>query len=239
MSLTPPQHVAIIMDGNGRWAKQRGRPRSFGHRAGRDSVDAVIRTASTMGIQTLSLFAFSTENWTRPEKEVRLILELIQRNIAKKSEALADENIRMRILGSRENLSNKLLAAFERAEAITAHCTGMEVIFAFNYSGHWAIVETAKNLAKQIASGQLHPNDINASSYEAARPMPDLPPVDLLIRSSGEMRISNFHLWEMAYAELYFTDTLWPDFDAEAFQRAISAYHARERRFGTIDEPSS
>lgn len=239
MSLTPPQHVAIIMDGNGRWAKQRGRPRSFGHRAGRDSVDAVIRAASTMGIQTLSLFAFSTENWARPEKEVRLILELIQRNIAKKSEALAAENIRMRILGSRENLSDKLLSAFERAEAITAHCTGMEVIFAFNYSGHWAIVETAKNLANQITAGQLHLNDINASSYEAARPMPDLPPVDLLIRSSGEMRISNFHLWEMAYAELYFTDTLWPDFDAEAFQRAISAYHARERRFGTIDEPSS
>lgn len=237
---TPPNHVAIIMDGNGRWAKQRSKPRPFGHKAGRGSVDRVVRAAAEAGVGTLSLFAFSTENWSRPKAEIQLIMELMQRNIASEASKLAAQNIRMRILGDKSGLPEKLQREIARAEAVTAESTGMNVVLAVNYSGRWAILETAKKLASLAQQGVLAPDAITEADFAAARPIPDLPPVDLLIRSSGEMRISNYHLWEMAYAELYFTDTLWPDFTIDEFARAIDAYHARSRRFGGLSpEPIS
>lgn len=231
----PPRHVGIIMDGNGRWAKERGKPRSFGHKVGRNSVDKVVRAAAQAGVDTLSLFAFSTENWSRPKAEVQLIMELIQRNLTSEAEKLAKQNIRMTVLGERAGLPEKVQREIASAEASTAHCSGMKVVLALNYSGHWAMLETVKNLARLVQQGELSIDAITTADFEAARPMPDLPPVDLLIRSSGEMRISNYHLWEMAYAELYFTDTLWPDFDEVEFMKALAAYQARERRFGGVN----
>lgn len=228
-----PSHVAIIMDGNGRWAKNRLQPRSFGHRAGRKSVDKVVRCALEAGVDTLSLFAFSTENWARPQNEIDFIMDIIQRSIANEAKNLKAQNVRMRILGSRDKLSAQMCQQFDEAEALTADCSGMQLIFALNYSGHWSVLETAKHLAKQAQQGK-NPDEFTYADYEQSRPMPDMPMVDLLIRSSGEMRISNFHLWEMAYAELYFTNVLWPDFDEAEFQRALNSYQQRDRRFGGV-----
>lgn len=228
-----PAHVAVIMDGNGRWAKQRMQPRSFGHRAGRKSVDKIVAAAVQAGIDTLTLFAFSTENWNRPAAEVELIMDVIRRSIAEESQRLKAQNIRMRILGSRERLSEEMCRQFDAAESLTADCTGMQLIFALNYSGQWEILQTCRNLLVQAQAGGLS-EELSLQDFEAARPIADLPPVDLLIRSSGEMRISNFLLWELAYAELYFTETLWPDFDEQEFQRALAAYAQRERRFGAL-----
>lgn len=229
-----PAHVAIIMDGNGRWAKKRLQPRSFGHRAGRKSVDKVVAAAVNAGVKTLTLFAFSTENWSRPAAEVEMIMEIIQRSIADEAQRLKNQNIRMRILGSRQGLSAEMCQQFDAAEALTVACTGMELIFALNYSGQWAILQTCRNLLQQQAESGTAMTDLSLQAFEAARPIADLPPVDLLIRSSGEKRISNFLLWELAYAELYFTDTLWPDFDEQAFALALEAYAQRERRFGAV-----
>lgn len=228
-----PAHVAVIMDGNGRWAKQRMQPRSFGHRAGRKSVDKIVAAAVQAGVGTLTLFAFSTENWNRPAAEVELIMDVIRRSITEESQHLKAQNIRMRILGSRERLSEEMCRQFDAAEALTADCTGMQLIFALNYSGQWEILQTCRNLLAQAQAGELS-EELSLQDFEAARPIADLPPVDLLIRSSGEMRISNFLLWELAYAELYFTETLWPDFDEQEFQRALAAYAQRERRFGAL-----
>ncbi len=229
-----PAHVAIIMDGNGRWAKTRKKPRFAGHRAARNSVEKIIRAAAGKGVSTLSLFAFSTENWARPTTEVSMIMDMIERGILDQAEKLRDENIRLRVLGSRKGLGDNLREKLDRAECLTARCDFMEVVFAINYSGRWSIIETTKHLAKCVHNNKLRAEEITAAVFEAARPMPDLPPVDLLIRSSGELRISNFHLWETAYAELYFTETLWPDFDEAELTRAIAAYRQRERRYGAL-----
>lgn len=232
--LPVPRHVAVIMDGNGRWAKMRQKPRVFGHRQGRNSVEKTIRAAADAGVETLSLFAFSTENWSRPSTEIGLIMELIQRSIVDEAETLCRQDIRLRFLGRRDKLSASLQENLQWSEALTKNCQRMQVIFAIDYSGHWGILETVRHLAKQVSAGTLSAEQIDEAVFEAARPMPDLPPVDLLIRSSGELRISNFHLWEIAYAELFFTDTLWPDFDESLFREAICAYQARERRYGGL-----
>lgn len=231
-----PAHVAIIMDGNGRWAKVRKKPRFAGHRAARNSVKEIIRAAAQTGVSTLSLFAFSTENWARPSSEVNMIMDMIEREILDQAEKLRDENIRLRILGSREGLGDKLCEKLDQAEQCTAQCDLMQVVFAINYSGRWSILETTKRLVEDIRHGTLCADKITCSVFEAARPMPDLPPVDLLIRSSGELRLSNFHLWESAYAELYFTRTLWPDFNETEFAEAIDAYRLRNRRYGGVSD---
>lgn len=231
-----PAHVAIIMDGNGRWAKARKKPRFAGHRAARDSVKKIIRAAARAGVSTLSLFAFSTENWARPSSEVAMIMDMIEHDILDQAEKLRDENIRLRILGSRKGLAATLCEKLDRAERLTARCDFMQVVFAINYSGRWSILEAAKRLAEEIGNGRLSAEKITGSAFEAARPMPDLPPVDFLIRSSGELRLSNFHLWESAYAELYFTRTLWPDFDETEFTEAIAAYRLRNRRYGGLSD---
>lgn len=230
-----PEHVAIIMDGNGRWAKQRKKPRFVGHRAGRKTVERIIQAAAEAGVSTLSLFAFSTENWTRPVAEVNLIMSLMQSSVIDEAERLKAEDIRLRVLGSHAQLPEKLVESLQWAEEITADCQRMQVVFAINYSGHWSLLETARNLARQVQNGELRAEEISDCDYRMARPMPDLPPVDLLIRSSGENRISNFFLYELAYAELYFTERLWPDFGAEDFQAALEDYARRDRRFGGLN----
>lgn len=225
-----PAHIAVIMDGNGRWAKQRGRPRVFGHRAGRDTVERVVALSREKGIAWLSLFAFSTENWQRPGAEVSILMDLMLSSLNEKWRQMADNGIRLHFLGERAGLSAKLVAAMEEAEAATADNTALNVVFAINYSGQWAMVETARNLLR----AGLAPDAVDAQTFAEHRPLPAMPPVDLLIRTSGEMRISNFHLWEMAYAEMVFCDALWPDFSASDFEAALLQYAARERRYGGV-----
>ena len=208
---TPPAHVAIIMDGNGRWAQQHLRPRAFGHKAGRVAVDRVVTACAKAGVKTLSLYAFSTENWRRPPHEVKILMELIETALREEAEKMRKNDIRLRVLGDRTALSASLRSAIDDAEALTASGSRMD--------------------------GTLQADSIDEAAFSAHRPMPDLPPVDLLIRSSGEMRLSNFHLWELAYAELWFTDVLWPDFGEAQLDAAFAAYHHRDRRFGALSQP--
>lgn len=231
-----PRHVAIIMDGNGRWAQHRKRPRVFGHRAGKNSVEKVIEAAADSGVAVLSFFAFSCENWGRPESEVQLIMELIQSNILQNAQRLKDKDIRILFIGDRTRLSASLQEAMQKAEEMTAHCQKMQVVFAINFSGRWEIVQTSKAIAQAIEAKELSVNEIDETVFNRYRPLSSLPAVDLLIRTSGEERISNFFLWDMAYAELYFTPTFWPDFDKEAFAQALDAFAKRQRRFGKIKE---
>ena len=234
---TPPAHVAIIMDGNGRWAQQHLRPRAFGHKAGRVAVDRVVTACAKAGVKTLSLYAFSTENWRRPPHEVTILMELIETALREEAEKMRKNDIRLRVLGDRTALSASLRGAIDDAEAQTASGSRMDVVLAINYSGQWALCETARHLAQAVADGTLQADSIDEAVFSAHRPMPDLPPVDLLIRSSGEMRLSNFHLWELAYAELWFTDVLWPDFGEAQLDAAFAAYHHRDRRFGALSQP--
>lgn len=225
-----PRHVAIIMDGNGRWAKQRNRPRVFGHHAGRDSVEKIVSHCRTLGVAWLSLFAFSTENWRRPGVEVTMLMDLMQSALQEKWRKMNDNGIRLYFVGERAGLAPKLAATMDEVEAKTAHNTALNVVFAINYSGQWAMVETARNLLRAGLSAE----SLDLDAFAAHRPLPDLPPVDLLIRTSGEMRISNFHLWEMAYAEMVFSEVLWPDFTTQDFDQALVQYAARERRYGGL-----
>lgn len=230
--MTIPHHLAIIMDGNGRWAKKRFLPRVVGHQAGKETVDRMVEVCSNKGIKTLSLFAFSTENWQRPEQEVALLMRLIEQTIQEKKQKFMDNNIRVNILGERQNLSPNLIQAIEDLEALTANNQGMNLVLAINYSGLWSIQQTIKNI---IQKG-LNPDEIDVETFNAHRPLPTLPPVDLLIRTSGEQRISNFHLWELAYAELFFSDVLWPDFSEKDLDEALASYQKRNRRYGGLDE---
>ncbi len=233
---TPPAHVAIIMDGNGRWAQQHLRPRAFGHKAGRVAVDRVVTACAQAGVKTLSLYAFSTENWRRPAYEVKILMELIEAALREEAAKMRNNDIRLRVLGDRTALSASLRNAIDEAEALTANGARMDVVLAINYSGQWALCETARRLAQAVAAGEISADAIDENTFAAHRPMPDLPPVDLLIRSSGEMRLSNFHLWELAYAELWFTDVLWPDFGEAQLEVAFAAYHHRDRRFGALSQ---
>ncbi|UJF24636.1 polyprenyl diphosphate synthase [Suttonella sp. R2A3] len=230
-----PSHVAIIMDGNGRWAKARKRPRVFGHRAGRDAVDRSIEACVEAGVNTLTLFAFSTENWRRPASEVSVLMELMGKALREYVPKLIDHGVALEVLGAREGLSQTLCAQIDAAEEKTAQGQKMRLVLALNYSGHWALHQAAVNLAQARLDDQTL-GELDEAAFAAYLPKPHLPPVDLLIRTSGEQRISNFLLWELAYAELYFTDTLWPDFDAQTLHDAFAAYHARERRFGCLPQ---
>ncbi|MDO5091480.1 MAG: polyprenyl diphosphate synthase [Cardiobacteriaceae bacterium] len=227
-----PAHIAIIMDGNGRWAKARNRPRVFGHRAGRDTVERIVSHCRKAGIPWLSLFAFSTENWQRPQTEVSVLMDLMLSSIEEKWRKMADNGIRLHFLGDRDTLSPKLAATMADVEAQTASNRALNVVFAINYSGQWAIMETARNLIRAGIAAE----NLDSATFAAHRPLPQMPPVDLLIRTSGEQRLSNFHLWETAYAEMVFCDTLWPDFSTEDFDHALAQYAARDRRYGTLKE---
>ncbi len=225
-----PKHVAIIMDGNGRWAKRRGLPRVFGHREGAKTVERVIDIARDNKIQWLSLFAFSTENWNRPKEEVEAIMSLLVEYINTKVPSLIERNVRLRFMGRRYNLPEMILNTMEEGEKATEHCTGMNLVVALNYSGKAEIVDAARKIAEEGKT------DITEEEFRKYLYIPEMPEPDLLIRTSGEKRISNFMLWELAYTELFFTETLWPDFGEEDFAQALYEYQSRERRFGRVLE---
>jgi undecaprenyl diphosphate synthase len=224
-----PRHVAIIMDGNGRWAQARGRPRAVGHQAGVRAARRVIRACNRKGIEVLTLFAFSQENWQRPATEVSLLMRLFIRTLAREAKNLHQNNIRLRFIGDHGDFPPELQAEMQRATTLTAANTGPALVIAVGYGGHWDIVNAARKLA---AAGR----DITAAAMEAQLDTAGLPHPDLLIRTGGEKRISNFLLWQLAYTELYFCDTLWPDFGDAELDQALGWYAGRQRRFGRVPE---
>ena len=224
----PPRHVAIIMDGNGRWAKARHLPRVAGHRKGIETVRTVTRAARSLGIEVLTLYAFSSENWRRPAEEISDLMGLLRHFIKSDLDELAREGVRLRVIGDHTAFAPDVVALIDGALARTAANTGSTLVIGLNYGSQDEIVRAARKLAGR------DPATIDAPALEAALDTGDLPPVDLLIRTSGEHRLSNFMLWQAAYAELLFVDTLWPDFGADALADAVAAFHRRERRFGGL-----
>jgi undecaprenyl diphosphate synthase len=231
-----PQHVAIIMDGNGRWAQQRGFKRVAGHKAGVESVRAAVRFARQNGIKALTLFAFSSENWQRPAQEVSVLMELFLFVLSREVKRLHKNDIRLQIIGDTAKFSDKLQQKISDAEALTANNQSMVLSIAANYGGRWDITQAAQKLAKQVVENQITLAQINETALNEQITLSDLPELDLLIRTGGDLRISNFLLWQAAYAELYFTDVLWPDFDENEFEEAIKTFQNRERRFGKTGE---
>lgn len=227
-----PSHVAVIMDGNGRWAHKRALPRHAGHRSGVKAVRAAVETAAQRGIQHLTLFAFSSENWRRPREEVGKLMGLFLDALQREVDDLHHNNVRLEFIGAREQLKPALVETIDVAEAKTRDNTGLHLIIAVAYGGHWDIVQATKRLAKQVADGEIVPDDIDETSIAANLQLAGVPDPDLLIRTGGEQRISNFLLWNLAYAELYFFDTLWPDFGKEQFDEALDYFAKRQRRFG-------
>jgi undecaprenyl diphosphate synthase len=230
-----PRHVAVIMDGNGRWARARGRPRTFGHTEGVEALRRAVEAAGEIGLPYLTVFGFSTENWRRPIDEVNALLDLLRLYVARDLEKLQREGVRVRVIGAREGLAPDILDIIRRAEARTAENTGLNLTIAFNYGAQGEIVRAVKRIAAEAAAGRLDPNAINEQLIERHLDTADLPAPDLIIRTSGEQRMSNFLLWQAAYAELIFLDLYWPDFDRAALERAIEEYRRRDRRFGGSD----
>lgn len=233
-----PQHVAIIMDGNGRWAQRRGMSRIEGHKRGKDSVRAIVESSRRMGIKWLSLFAFSTENWDRPRREVNALMGLLRRYLRTELRKMMKNEIRLLAIGDLKRLPSALQEDLRSTVEATKHNAAMTVVLAVSYSGREDILQATRAIAQDVAQGHVDPSAIDSerfNSYLATGAMPD---PDLLIRTSGEMRISNFFLWPLAYTEVYVTDTLWPDFREAEFNAALNHYQQRERRFGrVVDEP--
>ena len=231
-----PSHIAIIMDGNGRWAKNRGRPRASGHQSGFHAARDIVEAAGKRNIAALTLFAFSSENWKRPSTEVNLLLDLFMSALRSEVDKLADNNVHMRFIGERAAFPKKLQEQMRVAEQRTSACTGLKLAIAVNYGGRWDIVDTARRLAIDVQRGKLQPEDITVDRFSSMISLADCGEPDLLIRTGGETRISNYLLWQLAYTELYFSDVLWPDFDGEGLDKAIAAYRQRQRRFGKTGE---
>jgi undecaprenyl diphosphate synthase len=231
-----PNHLAIIMDGNGRWAQQRAAPRVTGHKAGIKPVRATVEYCASHGVRQLTLFAFSSENWKRPPAEVRGLMRLFLEALDREVDELDSNGIRLKFIGDRSKLSAALDAATRSAERRTAHNARMQLSIAVAYGGRWDIVQAARKLAREVAAGTLDPNGIDEARFANALETAELPPVDLLIRTGGEHRISNFLIWDTAYSELFFSDTLWPAFDAAELDRAFAFYAQRQRRFGRTGE---
>lgn len=231
-----PNHVAIIMDGNGRWAKQQGHIRIFGHKHGVNAVRNSLEFAAEVGIKYLTLYAFSTENWNRPQREINALMELLVDTIQKELPALMKNNIRLKTIGNIEMLPTKCQNQLKETEEATKGNDRTTLILALSYSGRWDIIEAVKKIAEQAKSGAIEPTEINENTLNNALNTAQYPNPDLLIRTSGEMRISNFLLWEIAYSEIHFTDVLWPDFRKEHFLQALIDYQSRERRFGKTSE---
>ncbi|TSB46514.1 isoprenyl transferase [Alkalicoccobacillus porphyridii] len=229
-----PQHVAIIMDGNGRWAKQKGLPRIAGHREGMKTVTSTVRIASNIGIEVLTLYAFSTENWKRPKKEVDYLLRLPERFLNAELPQLIENNVQVRLMGTTEDLPSYTLSAVEKAIEDTKHNTGMILNFALNYGSRFELVEAVKLIGKQVERGELSADMISEQHIHEQLMTSQLKDPDLLIRTSGEIRLSNFMLWQLAYSEFWFTDVLWPDFKEQDFMEAIAVYQKRKRRFGGV-----
>jgi undecaprenyl diphosphate synthase len=233
-----PRHVAIVMDGNGRWAKQRGLPRTRGHEAGEEALYDVVRGALDIGLQYLTVYAFSTENWKRPRSEVRFLINFNRTLLRKRRDELHERGARVRFLGRREDwrIPKSVLRDMEEGEQLTRHNTGMTLTIAFNYGGRTEVVDAVKKLLAEHDAGKLKGQRINSDSISSRLYHPEMPDPDLLIRTGGEMRISNFLLWQAAYAELWFTPVYWPDFDREHLYEAIRDYQKRDRRFGGVED---
>jgi undecaprenyl diphosphate synthase len=234
-----PRHVAVIMDGNGRWAARRALPRHLGHRAGAKAVRAVVEGCARRGIGTLTVFAFSSENWQRPPDEVAKLMELFVESMDREMDELDRNGIRVRFIGDLRRLAPGLSEKIAAGEARTAGNTRMTLCVALSYGGRWDIVESARRAAARVAAGELSPEDIDEAVIAGGLQLADLPEPDLFIRTGGEHRISNFLLWNLAYCELYFCDTLWPDFDDTALEAALQHYARRERRFGLTPTQAS
>jgi undecaprenyl diphosphate synthase len=233
-----PKHVAIIMDGNGRWAKQRGKERYEGHLAGVESVRSVVRGAVRNGVKWLTLYAFSTENWGRPTAEVEAIMQLFCRTVMNEGESLAKQGVRVLILGERTRFSEEVLEMIDRIETTTAEGSRLTLVLAFNYSSRRELVLATQAIARRVADGEISVDDIDEELVSSSLMTASIPDPDLVIRTSGECRLSNFLLWQASYAEFYFPEIMWPDFDEEAFEEALEVYCHRERRFGKVLDES-
>ena len=233
-SLQMPRHIAIIMDGNGRWAKERGLPRVEGHRRGVDTVRNITRIAGEGGLDYLTLYSFSSENWSRPESEINELFGLLRMFIRRHLAELHENNVRIRIIGDEDGVPSDILKMMNEAHQLTKANTGLTLVIAFNYGARGEIASAMKKIAKSVADGELSIDDITADTVSQNLHTSDIPDPDLIIRTSGEQRLSNFLLWQAAYSEFVFTDCKWPDFDEEAFYAAISEYCSRDRRFGAV-----
>ena len=233
---TLPQHIAIIMDGNGRWALQQNKDRLEGHYKGVQVVRNIVETAGELGIKYLTLYVFSMENWSRPSTEVNALMSLLVKTLEKEIEMLQKNNVRLRLIGNLDRLPSAVKEQMQAGEAQTSPNDGLQLVLALSYSAREEIVQAAKTIAQQVQDGKMEIKDINESRFASALATKDIPDPDLLIRTSGELRISNFLLWQIAYSELYFTECLWPDFSSEEFYKSIINYQRRERRFGKISK---
>lgn len=227
-----PMHIAIIMDGNGRWAQKRGNQRVFGHKNGVAAVRDTVEAGAELGLEYLTLYAFSTENWSRPRTEIDALMALLVTTINKETKTLLDNNVRLLTIGDIDNMPASVSDKLKIAIGKTSHCAGLKLILALSYSSRWEIVNAVRNIAAKLERGELKITDIDNSMFEKFLNTAGIPEPELLIRTSGEYRLSNFLLWQMAYTELYFTETLWPDFRREDLYKAIINYQCRERRFG-------
>ena len=231
-----PRHVAIVMDGNGRWARARNRPRSFGHNAGQKAVRAIVECCLREHIPVLTLFAFSSENWQRPQQEVGALMKLFFNALEREVDELARNGVRLRFVGELSAFSPELHERMRRAERTTATNTALALNVAVNYGGRWDIAQAARSIAEDVAAGRLAPAEVDVERVAGRMCLSELPEPDLFIRTGGDRRISNFLLWQLAYAELHFTEVLWPDFDGECMRRALQDFAQRERRFGRTSE---
>ena len=227
-----PRHVAVIMDGNGRWAKKRMQPRLFGHRAGAESLRAILRACRDHGVEYLTVYAFSTENWVRPEDEVSGLMSLLTTFLKKDERDLHENQVRLRVTGRMADLPESVRAELERVMEATKHYEKGHLILALSYGGRTEITDAVRAIAAQVKAGEVEPAQIDEALIARHLYLPDVPDPDLMIRTSGEIRLSNFLLWELSYAEFYFTDTLWPDFREPDFAKALAEYSRRQRRFG-------
>lgn len=231
--LDAPQHVAIIMDGNGRWAQKRSLPRTAGHKAGADATEHVIRAAGELGVKYLTLFGFSTENWGRPEDEVTQLMGLLRYYLKSKTAELHKNKVKLTVIGDRTRLDDDIVALIDSVEKLTGNNDAIHVQIALSYSGRWDIAQATQKIAEQVKQGILQPEDITQEMFGESLSTARIPDPDLLIRTSGEERISNFLLWQCAYSELFFTSTYWPDFGKNDLIEAVTAYNQRNRRFGS------
>ncbi|MBD8891063.1 isoprenyl transferase [Labrenzia suaedae] len=229
-----PRHVALIMDGNGRWAKERGLPRSEGHRQGLDTLRRIIRHGVRIGLDYITIYSFSSENWSRPAGEVSFLMSLLRRFVQRDLSEIHQANVRIRVIGDRQGLEGGIRALLDEAEGLTRDNTGMTLVVAFNYGSRDEVARAVRTLAQDVAEGRLKVEEITPEAIGARLDTSGIPDPDLIIRTSGEQRLSNFLMWQAAYSEFYFCDTYWPDFDEAAFDRAIADFSGRERRFGGV-----
>ena len=232
-----PRSVAIIMDGNGRWARQRGLPRTAGHAVGAEIARRIVTEAAHLGLEALSLYSFSTENWRRPPEEVGVLMDLYAQYLAVERETMMTHNLRFRHVGRRDGLPDAVLREIDGAAEATAQCTGMFLCLALNYGSRLEILDAVRHIVRQAASGEIRPEDIDEPLLSGMLDTAGVPDPDLLIRTSGEFRLSNFLLWQLSYAEFHVTDAYWPDFTEDEFRSALRAFAGRNRRFGAVDPP--